>query len=153
MTLEVSLEQVVNDLPDDLTALRKEARHEGYAFIERLADEWDAATVRFEKPGEALLVARSSAVIAGIGGITCDPFDPSALRMRRFYVRLGFRRHGVARILAEALISDATKTGRQLNVNAGTDVAPGFWESMGFSPVDSAHHTHIWLPGNEIRIG
>ncbi|MEM1161962.1 MAG: GNAT family N-acetyltransferase [Pseudomonadota bacterium] len=145
MTAEdIALEIVANDLPKDLALLQSEAKAEGYLFIERLADEWAASEARFDRPGESLLIARCQGQLAGIGGITIDPFDTAALRMRRFYVRPAFRRSGVARMLAGALISRALETGRVLTVNAGTDVAPPFWERMGFIPVDAEHHTHIW---------
>ena len=119
MTAEdIALEIVANDLPKDLALLQSEAKAEGYLFIERLADEWAASEARFDRPGESLLIARCQGQLAGIGGITIAPFDTAALR--------------------------ALETGRVLTVNAGTDVAPPFWERMGFIPVDAEHHTHIW---------
>ncbi len=144
MTNRVLLHRVIGKLPEDISALRSDAAHEGYRFIERLIDEWEADIKRFDKPDEALLVARHDRMIAGIGGVTEDPSDHTALRMRRFYVRPAYRRCGVARELATALIAEAIKTGRPLFVNAGTEAAPLFWESMGFSPIENPRHTHVW---------
>lgn len=144
MTRRVLLQPVTGALPQDIDVVRREAADEGYRFIERLIDGWQAGTDRFDKPGEALLLARQDGTIAGIGGITEDPFDRAALRLRRFYVRPRFRRAGVARTLATALMATARKTGRPLHVNAGTTTAPPFWEGLGFRPVMAAHHTHVW---------
>ena len=144
MKRRIVLWPVTGRLPDDFSILRSEADSERYRFIERLADEWNAGTICFDRPGETLLIARYDSKIAGIGGVTIDPFDQAALRMRRFYVRPRFRRHGVAGELAGALIGNALKTGCRLNVNAGTEAAPVFWESMGFKPDPTEHHTHVW---------
>jgi GNAT superfamily N-acetyltransferase len=45
--------------------------------------------------------------LAGIGGLTIEPVVPGAFRMRRFYVRRPFRRQGIGRKLALALIGPA----------------------------------------------
>ena len=144
MKRRILLQPAAGDLPDDFSTLRSDAVSEGYRFIERLVDEWNAGSVIFDKPGEALLIARCDNAIAGVGGVTVDPSDQAALRMRRFYVRPKFRRHGVARELAGVLIADALRTGRRLNVNAGTETAAVFWQTMGFRLSPSSHHTHVW---------
>jgi len=43
--------------------------------------------MRFDRHGEALLAARVTGVLAGIGGLTIEPVLAGALHMRRFYVR------------------------------------------------------------------
>lgn len=144
MKIKVSLQPLGDSLPKDIQLLRSDATDEGYRFIERLIEQWEMGAVRFDKPDEALFVARHDSEIAGIGGVTADPIDQTALRMRRFYIRPGFRRYGIARLLAEALMETALKTGRPLNVNAGTEAAPPFWESLGFEPVERRPHTHVY---------
>jgi GNAT superfamily N-acetyltransferase len=61
-------------------------------------------------------------VLAGIGGLTIDPVIPAVLRMRRFYVRPAFRRRGVGRRLAAALLARAG--GRAITVNACPESFP-----------------------------
>ena len=127
----IRLERVVKILPRGLAIVRAEARTAGYRFLERLVTEWDTGVMRFDRPGEILLVAYSGKTLAGIGGITIDPVVPGALRMRRFYVRAAFRRTGIARTIAEALLASA-KAAPLITVNA----APGseqFWEALGFA--------------------
>ncbi len=122
----VQIEVVSGTLPTGLPTLRAEARRKGYRFLERLSSEWEAGAVRFDRPGEALLAAYMTGVLAGIGGLTLDPGLPDALRMRRFYVHPAFRRHGIGRGLAVALLQLPGTAGRGVTVNAGTAEASVF---------------------------
>jgi GNAT superfamily N-acetyltransferase len=133
---------VVENLPAGFDALRAEAGAEGLRFVERLAADWEARRMRFDREGEALLAARVTGVMAGIGGLTVDPVMPDALRMRRFYVRQLFRRTGIGRSLATALLQWACSTSRLVTVNAAPASVP-FWELLGFVPEMRDGHTHI----------
>jgi len=133
-------------LPDGITALRAEARREGYRFLECLAADWTAGVVRFDHPGEVLLTASVAGVLVSIGGLTLDPAVPGALRMRRFYVHPAFRRQGIGRILAIALLEQPGTAGRSVTVNAGTAQAPAFWEALGFVADRCCGHTPLRPP-------
>lgn len=137
------IEVVSGSLPAGLPILRAEARREGCRFLERLASEWEAGAMRFDCPGEALLAACMTGVLAGIGGLTIDPVVPGALRMRRFYVHPAFRRLGIGRELAVALLERPGTAGRSVMVNAGTAGAPVFWEALGFVAERHERHTHV----------
>jgi GNAT superfamily N-acetyltransferase len=130
-------------LPSGFDALREEARAEGYLFVERLAADWAARRMRFDRDGEALLAAHVTGRLAGIGGLTIEPVLPGALRMRRFYVRPLFRRAGIGRKLATALLEPARTTGLLVTVNAAPASA-SFWESLGFAPDMRDGHTHLY---------
>ena len=123
--------------------MRAEARREGFRFLERLASEWETSASRFNHLGEVLLAACMADVLAGIGGLTLDPVVPGALRMRRFYVHPAFRRYGIGRRLAVALLEQPGTAGRSVTVNAGTAGAPVFWEALGFVPDRCDGHTHM----------
>jgi GNAT superfamily N-acetyltransferase len=139
-----ALETVTQCLPPDLGELRMLAAAEGFRMLERLADEWHSGEHRFDRPGEALLTARIGSRMAGIGGMTIDRDDETALRLRRFYIAPDVRRHGVGRGLALALIRRPECQGRRIVVNAGTAAAPAFWEAHGFvRPGAGAGHTHV----------
>jgi GNAT superfamily N-acetyltransferase len=138
----LELQPVIENLPAGFDALRAEARAEGYSFIERLAADWEAHKMRFEHQGEALLVAHVAGELAGIGGLTIDPVLPGALRMRRFYIRRPFRRLGIGRKLATALLERARSTSRLVTVNAAPASVP-FWETLGFTPDRRDGHTHL----------
>ncbi len=85
-------------------------------------------------------------VLAGVGGLTLDPVVPGALRMRRFYVHPAFRRYGIGRRLAVALLERPGTAGRRVTVNAGTAGAPVFWEALGFVAEQRDRHTHVRVP-------
>lgn len=134
---------VIGHLPAGFETLREEARGEGYLFVERLAADWEARRMRFDRDGEALLAAYATGVLAGIGGLTIEPVLPRALRMRRFYVRPLFRRAGIGRKLATALLERARIIGVLVTVNAAPE-SVSFWESLGFAPDMRDGHTHLY---------
>lgn len=142
MSAEILIRPVIGHLPTDFGVLRGEAVAEGYQHIERLADQWEAGGGRFEGRGEALIAALVGGELAGIGGITADPYVPAALRMRRFYVRPAFRRLGIGRRLAAALLESAVAVTPVVTLNAGSDEAAAFWERLGFVREASDGHTH-----------
>lgn len=146
--MAMRIEGVAGMLPDGFDALRAEARREGYRSLERLASEWEAGNAHFDRPGEALLAASLAGALAGMGGLTLDPVVPDALRMRRFYVHPAFRRQGVGRRLALALLERPGTAGRSVTVNAGTAGAPVFWEALGFVADPRDGHTHIQMPSS-----
>ena|SRR5215813_11849314 len=83
---DVRLEVIADELPLGFDEMRTEARAEDYNFLERLATDWTARTIRFDQSGEALIAAYSSGVLAGIGGIThrscCPGRTPHAPLLR-----------------------------------------------------------------------
>ena len=137
------LQRVFDELPADFDTVRLEARAEGHKFLDRLANDWVSGVIRFDRPGEALLAAYSDEILAAIGGITIDPVVPDALRMRRFYVRPAFRRAGIGREIALALLEGALQRVRVVTLNAAVESVP-FWETLGFVPQARDGHTHIW---------
>ena len=76
--------------------------------------------------------------------MTVDPTCSRALRLRRFYVRPVFRRLGVGRCLALALVDPARLLTDRLVLNAETDLATRFWEALGFVAERCDGHTHVW---------
>lgn len=123
-------------LPDDLPALRDEAAAEGYRFVEGILEEWDAGRYAGEDERNTLLAVYREGVLAAIGAVTPDPYDPAPdlLRIRHVYVRPGCRREGVGRVLAGALIQQGLALAPRLSLNAADAGASTFWEAMGFRP-------------------
>jgi GNAT superfamily N-acetyltransferase len=141
--MTIALVPVVTSLPVEFDMLRAGALAEGCRHVERLAADWAAATERFNAPGEGLLSAFLAGEFSGIGGMTIDPANDRALRMRRFYVRRSARRCGVGRCLAEALIANARSLALCVVVNAPTEEAARFWEALGFAPDRRDGDTHM----------
>jgi GNAT superfamily N-acetyltransferase len=130
----------------DLSALRAAAFSEGHRMLERLCDDWASGDLRFEGPLEALIAANVDGALAGIGGITREPADPAALRMRRFYVLPAQRRRGIGRALAETLMNSRERRGMRLTVHAGLPESAQFWERLGFLPVHGQPWSHAFTP-------
>ncbi len=135
------LARVVERLPDGFGDMRADASAEGFRFIERLFQEWEACAMRFDREGEALLAAHVDGALAAIGGLTHDPALTGVLRLRRFYVRPSFRRRGIGRRLVEALLGQARSAGRPVVVNAARG-SSAFWEALGFGADMRDGHTH-----------
>ncbi len=144
----VRVEAVSGGLPAGLDALRAAARAEGHGMVERLAREWADGTQRFDGAGEALVAGRVDGALAGVGGVTLEPALAGALRMRRFYVSPGHRRRGVGATMARALLEPALAgRGGVFTVNAGTALAPAFWEALGFVAAPGDGFTHVLEAG------
>lgn len=139
--------RIVDRLPVGFARLQAEARTEGYRFLDRLAADWEAGAMRFTQPGEVLLAACANEVLAAIGGLTREPMVPGGFRMRRFYVGARFRRTGLGRRLAAALLESPLRAGHPVTVNAATGSAP-FWEALGFAPDPYDGHTHVLRSGS-----
>lgn len=139
----IQLIRIIDDLPDGLPALLADAASEGVRNMALLARDWASGDQRFD--GEALLGALMAGELAGIGGLSVEPAarEP-ARRVRRFYVRPAFRRQGVARTLASALVQEALDQVDLLTCNAAASPAAApFWEAQGFSPDTSGPWTHV----------
>lgn len=145
--MAVQVVRIEEDLPEDFPLLRAEAAAEGFDHIERLAEDWSSGEV-FRLEGEALFAVFLDGALAGVGGVSREHLEPGldAMRMRRCYVRAPFRRLGVGRTLASAMIQQGLAGAPMLTVNAGTPDAPAFWSAMGFSPDPRNGRTHVLRP-------
>lgn len=140
----LEFEELTEHLPSDFELLRRDAAVEGKRFVERLYAEWQSGEQRFGGPYEVLLAVRLNGNLAGIGGMTIDPDRPSALRMRRFYVRPAYRRRGLGRELAQAILGRPLPAGIIVTVNTDSAEAAAFWEAIGFQYDPNTGSTH-WL--------
>jgi GNAT superfamily N-acetyltransferase len=138
----IEITAVEGMLPADLHRLGPSATEEAIRTIDVVLEQWASGENRFDKPGEALLVARVDGELAGIGGITRDYNFADALRMRRFYVLPERRGLGLARMVAERLLLRARAHTSWVTLRAGSPQAGRFWEHLGFTPVPLTTHTH-----------
>lgn len=141
----IQLIRIIDDLPEGFDALLADAAAEGVRNMALLADDWASGDQRFQGDGEALLGALLAGTLVGVGGLSVEPdtIEP-ALRVRRFYVRPDFRRQGVARTLASALIQEGLDQVDLLTVNAAASPAAApFWKAQGFSPDAAGPWTHV----------
>ena len=124
----MSIERISDLAAGQVAALVAESEAQGSRFVRRLAEEWASGANRFDRPGEALFVARDEERIVGVGGLNIDPYttEPTVGRVRHLYVLTAYRRLGIGRRIVEEIIEAAR-----------------LYERLGFHPrADIAHCTH-----------
>jgi GNAT superfamily N-acetyltransferase len=145
----VAIDAVRDLSPDALAPLIAESEREGWRFVRRLADEWAVGVNRFDRPGEALFVARMGRSLIGVCGLNADPFaaEETTGRVRRLYVLRAYRSRGIGRQLVEAVLAAATGRFQRLRVRTESLVAGRLYERLGFQPVAGvADCTHTLDP-------
>jgi len=128
-----------------LEDLHAEAQSQGYHFLDTLIDDWASGAIRFDHPGEALFGVFEDGTLIAIGGLTIDPFLPSANlgRIRRVFVRAASRNQGVGQALMRALIGHARRTFPAVRLRAENADAARLYERLGFLPIDDPNASHI----------
>ncbi len=107
----------------------------------------------YAAPGGALLLALVDGQLAGCGALRplADVDYANACEMKRLYVRRAFRRFGLGRALAQALMDRATQAGYStllLDTLDDMEAARGLYASLGFeeippyyfNPIAGAHY-------------
>lgn len=134
----VVITRVVETLPDGFDVILRAAESEGVRNMAMLTAQWTSGEQRFDEPG-ALFAALVDGDLAGVGGVTVEAGAVRpAMRMRRLYVLPMFRRFGVGRRLAGAMMQQGFQAAPLLTVNAAASESAGpFWEAMGFERTDA----------------
>lgn len=115
--------------------------------------ELDALPGEYAPPGGQLLLAFVDGALAGCGGMRAlaDVDYANACEMKRLYVRPAYRRFGLGRVIAQALLDEARSAGfsvmlldtldemesaRELYASLGfEEIAPYY-----FNPIPGAHY-------------
>lgn len=113
----------------------------------------------YAAPQGALLLARVDGKVAGCGALRplADVDYANACEMKRLYVRPAFRRLGLGRLLAQALMDHGVQAGYSnllLDTLDDMEVARGLYASLGFeeippyyfNPIAGAHYLKASLP-------
>ena len=116
-------------------------------------EELAALPGAYAQPGGLMLLALVDGAVAGCGAFRPlpDADYPNACEMKRLFVRPAFRRFGLGRILAQALMDRATEAGYSsmlLDTLDDMEAARGLYESLGFvdvppfyfNPIPGAHY-------------
>ncbi|MDX8438801.1 GNAT family N-acetyltransferase [Mesorhizobium australafricanum] len=116
--------------------LMDESRKEGYWMLVRLHDGWKSGRNKFSKRPEILFGARHGKQLVGVGGLNVDPYFEGGDfgRVRHLYVSAAHRRHGVGRVLVEAIVERARAHFSALNTRAPAE-SFAFYEKLGFHRV------------------
>jgi len=158
------------DDPPEITLVRVDAGHPAIEPAREILREYarslavdlcfqnfeaELATLpgQYAAPSGQLLLAFVGDALAGCGGLRAlpDVDHANACEMKRLYVRPAFRRFGLGRVLAEALLDEARRAGysamlldtldemesaRELYASLGfEEVAPYY-----FNPIPGAHY-------------
>lgn len=112
----------------------------------------------YAAPQGVLLTAWVDGALAGCGALKALPDCdyPNACEMKRLYVRRAFRRFGIGRMLAQALIDHGLRAGYScmlLDTLDDMEAARGLYASLGFievppfyfNPISGAHYLKVEL--------
>ena len=141
----MTIERISDLAAGQVAALVAESETQGSRFVRRLAEDWASGANRFDRPGEALFVARDEGRIVGVGGLNVDPYaaEPTVGRVRHLYVLTAYRRLGIGRRIVEEIIETARGRFERLHLSTSNPAAARFYERLGFHPrADVAHCTH-----------
>lgn len=133
----------------DWAEILRESQAEGYNMVNRLLSDFGSAFNRFDAPGEALYAHFSGQVVVAVAGLNREAnlSYPRSGRVRRLYVLPSCRGNGKARTLIEELARHALGHFDSITVNVGKLDARGFYEHLGFVPVQHDGITHISMLG------
>lgn len=154
------------DTPDALAATRDIMREYAESLgidlcFQNFEAELASLPGEYDAPGGALLLAWVDGELAGCGAFRPMPDVDyaNACEMKRLYVRRAFRRFGLGRVLAEALMDTALQAGysamlldtlddmeaaRELYASLGFETIPPYY----FNPIPGAHYLKADLHGN-----
>jgi putative acetyltransferase len=109
-------------------------------------------------PGGCLLLVFVDSALAGCGALRAlaDADYANACEMKRLYVRPAFRRFGLGRVVAQALLDEAQRAGYSevlLDTLSDMEAARGLYASLGFeeippyyfNPIPGAHYLKATL--------
>jgi GNAT superfamily N-acetyltransferase len=131
--------------PYDWDEILATSQSEGHTMLARLVSDYRAGTNRFDAPGETLYAHLDGARVIAVAGLSReqDPRFRRAGRIRRLYVLRHRRGMGLGRSLLEQLTETARAHFDTLTVNASRLDARGFYEHLGFKPVEHPGITHV----------
>jgi ribosomal protein S18 acetylase RimI-like enzyme len=98
-------------------------------------EEWNARAVRWSGETGVGFLAMDGNVACGIGGSFLIPSDPRRAQLISMWTAPTHRRHGVGRLLVEAVMAWARARGAQtllLMVTSVNESAMQFYEHLGF---------------------
>lgn len=157
------IELVYPDTPGRLEAVRETMREYARSLsVDLCFQNFDAELAglpgEYAPPTGQLLLALVDDMPAGCGALHALPgVDPAnACEMKRLFVRPAFRRFGLGRLLAQALMDDARRAGYSamlLDTLDDMEAARGLYASLGFeetepyyfNPIPGAHYLKAML--------
>ena len=115
-----------------------------YLRLQKYDDELLHPELKYGPPAGRLYLALMDGEVAGC--IALHPMDKERCELKRLYVLPQFRGRGIARKLAERVVSDAKEIGYRvllLDTLPSLKAALKLYESMGFLPVPPHHESPV----------
>jgi ribosomal protein S18 acetylase RimI-like enzyme len=164
-TIELVVPESPAQFEDTRTIFREYAAQLGVDLcFQNFESELAGLPGDYAEPGGTLLLALIDGELAGCGGFRPLPDSDhvNACEMKRLFVRRAFRRFGLGRVLAQALIDRAIEAGYSsmlLDTLDDMEAARGLYESLGFeeippyyyNPIPGAHYLKVDLDGRASR--
>ena len=154
---------VYPDTPELIAATREIFREYAHSLdvdlcFQNFEAELAALPGDYAPPGGHLLLAFVDGALAGCGALRPMPGTDyaNACEMKRLYVRPAFRRFGLGRVIAQALLDEAQQLGYSevlLDTLDDMEAARGLYASLGFeeippyyyNPIPGAHYLKATL--------
>ena len=138
----------------DWTGILRESLAEGHNMVNRLLADFLGGINRFDKPGEVLFAHSSGNAVVAVAGLNheLEPRCPRSGRIWRLFVLPEYRGVGLARGLVEELNRCAAADFDTVTVNVGRMKARGFYEHLGFTPVQHPGIAHIKELGQDQEV-
>jgi len=116
--------------------------------FQQFDEELAALPGDYQAPSGALLLATVDGELAGCGAMRplADADYPNACEMKRLYVRRAFRRFGLGRLIAQALMDRARTAGYStmlLDTLDDMEAARGLYASLGFQDIPPYYYNPI----------
>lgn len=157
--IELRLAQSVDEIDAAREIMREYAGQLGVDLsFQHFEAELAALPGEYGPPSGALLLALVDGELAGCGALRSlpDVDHLDACEMKRLYVRPSFRRFGIGRVVAQALLDRARQAGYStmlLDTLDDMEAARGLYRSLGFreippyyyNPVAGAHYLKVDL--------
>lgn len=111
-----------------------ESKQAGFRFLERLENDYENGSNRFDQMGESLFGVYDQEQLVAIGGLNIEPTEQNSRvgRLRRFYVCEKYRRLKVGSFLLEHIVDEARKYFDVLVLNTDTEQGDRFYKRFGF---------------------
>ncbi len=142
------VKQINNLLDLELDDLVTESKQEGFRFVERLINDYKNGSNMFSHADEGLFgVFSEDGTLIAFGGLNRDPFsnERKVGRLRRFYVRKEYRRHGIGSLLVKGIMDEADKHYKVLVLHTDTEQGDLFYCSIGFSKGDRYQNSSHYI--------
>jgi len=163
--IELVVPQTAEQYDETRTIFREYAGQLGVDLcFQGFEDELRALPGEYAAPGGALLLAYVDGALAACGALRPLRYVDyaNACEMKRLYVRRAFRRFGLGRMLAQALVDRAVEAGYSvmlLDTLDDMEAARGLYETLGFeeippyyyNPIPGAHYLKVDLDSSASR--